>query len=396
MSVTVRDILQLDILSSAEVIAGKNGLDRQVLRVNFTDCPINRIADSKLIMCGDVFIRSFYADKDSEENIYDAISFYIQMGSSCCIALNEFVPQFPESAIELANSRDYPIIHIDGTVSYGALIQNISELIMSDQAEWILENKISRLLDPNLSAVEQSDIFRQLAPHIQSDYAVVHVTFRELTVRRFQMLKKDLATHFELRFLQYSKGGFFILPFLGKEKTADMLDQILPTLSYYDPCCSVGYSTISHGARQFSSAFRQALSADEIGKVMGASRMCYDDLSVYQLLLPLRNHDALKGFCKEVLTPLKNLNLLETVSIYFECNGDVKKTAAILNRHENTVRFRINQAKSELGLEEYEFIEKVSIALKAEKIFSHPEFETVPPISSSPEMDSGNNEKDQT
>ena len=57
MSVTVRDILQLDILSSAEVIAGKKGLDRQVLRVNFTDCPINRIVDSKLVMCGDVFIQ---------------------------------------------------------------------------------------------------------------------------------------------------------------------------------------------------------------------------------------------------------------------------------------------------------------------------------------------------
>lgn len=164
-----------------------------------------------------------------------------------------------------------------------------------------------------------------------------------------------------------------------------MLDQIFPIFSYYDPHCSVGYSAVSHGAKQFSSAFRQALSADAIGKVLGTSRMCYDDLSVYQLLFPLRNHDVLKIFCDEVLTPLKKLNLLETVSIYFEYNGDVKKTAAMLDRHENTVRFRINQAKRVLELGEYEFIEKVSIALKAENIFSHPEFKMVHPISSSPE-----------
>lgn len=31
MSVTVSDVLQLDILNSAKVIAGKNGLDREVL-----------------------------------------------------------------------------------------------------------------------------------------------------------------------------------------------------------------------------------------------------------------------------------------------------------------------------------------------------------------------------
>lgn len=30
MSVTVSDVLQLDILNSAKVIAGKNGLDREV------------------------------------------------------------------------------------------------------------------------------------------------------------------------------------------------------------------------------------------------------------------------------------------------------------------------------------------------------------------------------
>ena len=89
MSVTVSDVLQLDILNSAKVIAGKNGLDREVLRINFTDCPINPLVDADLILSGDAFICSFYMNKDMEAKIYDAISFYIQMGSACCIALNK-------------------------------------------------------------------------------------------------------------------------------------------------------------------------------------------------------------------------------------------------------------------------------------------------------------------
>ena len=99
MSVTVSDVLQLDILNSAKVIAGKNGLDREVLRINFTDCPINPLVDADLILSGDAFICSFYMNKDMEAKIYDAISFYIQMGSACCIALNEFLPQFPNLPI---------------------------------------------------------------------------------------------------------------------------------------------------------------------------------------------------------------------------------------------------------------------------------------------------------
>ena len=131
----------------------------------------------------------------------------------------------------------------------------------------------------------------------------------------------------------------------------------------------MGYSSAAVGVKQFSSAFRQALSADEIGGVLGKSPMGYDALSVYQLLLPLKNHQILRNFCSSILDPLIKQDLLETVSVYLECNGDVKRAAGKVGKHENTVRFRIGQAKNLLNLDDYEFIEKVSIALKARDIF---------------------------
>lgn len=369
MSVTVSDVLQLDILNSAKVIAGKNGLDREVLRINFTDCPINPLVDADLILSGDAFICSFYMNKDMEAKIYDAISFYIQMGSACCIALNEFLPQFPQSVIELADSRDFPIIHIDGTVPYGALIHDISELIISDQSELLLENKIFHLLSKELSDAEQRNIYRHLAPHVQSDYIVVHATFQGLSHRRLQMLKKDVAIQFKVPLFKYLEGAFFVLPCQGQREINNILQQITPIFSYYAPEHSMGYSSVAAGVKQFSSAFRQALSADEIGGVLGKSPMGYDALSVYQLLLPLKNHQILRNFCSSILDPLIKQDLLETVSVYLECNGDVKRAAGKVGKHENTVRFRIGQAKNLLNLDDYEFIEKVSIALKARDIF---------------------------
>ena len=41
MGITVKDILQLDVLKKAKLVAGKNGLNREILRVNFTDCPLD-------------------------------------------------------------------------------------------------------------------------------------------------------------------------------------------------------------------------------------------------------------------------------------------------------------------------------------------------------------------
>ena len=85
MSVTVRDLLKLERLSSAKVITGADGLDRKVSRVNFTDTPVNEEVDFDLLSKGDVFICSFYAMQDDEDVLYQNIAFYIRMGSACRI-----------------------------------------------------------------------------------------------------------------------------------------------------------------------------------------------------------------------------------------------------------------------------------------------------------------------
>ena len=79
MSITVKDILQLDVLKNSELIAGKNGLNREVLRVNFTDCPLEpEDPGYKLVEKGDLYIHSFYIDRIADDLIYNIIQFYIK------------------------------------------------------------------------------------------------------------------------------------------------------------------------------------------------------------------------------------------------------------------------------------------------------------------------------
>ena len=85
MGVTVGELLQIDILKNASVIAGASGMNRQIRRVSFSDVPLEEWKDPTCFEPGDVFIRSFFADKDREERICEAISFYIQVNSACCI-----------------------------------------------------------------------------------------------------------------------------------------------------------------------------------------------------------------------------------------------------------------------------------------------------------------------
>ena len=367
MSVTVRDLLRLELLSGAKIVAGADGLDRIVSRVNFTDTPINEAVDCELLAEGDVFICSFYEGQNNDDFLYQNIAFYIRTGSACCIALDEFVPHLPQRVLDLANQHHYPILHISGSTPYAELIRSITLLILLDQDDRIMENRIGQLVNGNVSATELAHIYQNVVPKESGKYVVAHATLGNLKPMQYKLLKDDLASQFRLRFMPYYSGGFFVLP---GEDAALLLEPITRVLLHYSPHMSLGYSEVCAGMELFSAAFNQSLSADETARSLGLEIIGYESLSVYKLLIPLQRGRVLEQFCHEVLGPLREANLLETVETYFECDGSVEKAAEILSQHKNTIRFRINKARGLLGMEHsyFSFVEKVSLALKAARL----------------------------
>ena len=367
MGVTVRDLLRLDLLASAKVIAGAEGLDRTVTRVNFTDTPLQEEVDIDLLGNGDVFICSFYAMQNDEDVLYQNIDFYIRMGSACCIALDEFVPHLPQRVLELADANHYPILHIDGLTPYAELIRDITRLILLDQDKEMLETQISRLLSGEASAKEVKQIYQNCIGTGASKYVVAHATLNGLNMLRYKMLKEDLSAQFGVRFLQYFNGGFILL---AGNNAGLLLERTASLFLHYDSGYSVGCSEVCSGVDQIPGAFSQALSADETGRSLGMRSIFYENLSVYKLLIPLRDSQVLEQFCAETLAPLRTANLLETMRVYFECDGNIEKTADALSQHKNTIRFRINKAKLLLGMEHSHcaFLEKVSLALKGDAL----------------------------
>lgn len=377
MSITVKDILRLDILKTAELAAGKDGLAREVLRVNFTDSPLDPDEPGyHLVARGDLYIHSFYTDGTNEEQILKIIRFYIETGSSCCLAVKYHIQKLPDSVLRLAGQNRYPIIMIDANTSYGQLIKDISELILTEQLDLHSENKINRLLYDTLSGRECNEIIQYLVPNLPAHYQCAFLTCPSLSAMRLKLLKQEISAQFSIPFLRYQKGGFLIVDAARLPVGTFLSDSILPLIRRYEKHGSIGVSSHCSGAKDFISSFKEACSAHEISRITGAAVTCHDDVSIYNLLIPLKNHEVLQRFCRETLDPLTDygrkhgIDLLETVRIYLNTNGTIRETATALNTHENTVRFRISKAKALLGLENdsYVFIERVALALKAKQL----------------------------
>lgn len=377
MSILVRDVLKLDLLKDARLIAGKGGLDREVLRVNFTDCPLSTSDPGySLVQKGDLYILSLYIQSQSETELYNLINFYIQTGSACCIVMDTYIKDFPDDVKHMADRNNYPIISVNDDIPYAGLIQKISNLLMTEQLDMFTEVKLYSLLHEQHSVQEQQDALGYLVPNCPAKFVCIYVKFPKAPPRMLRSLKNDIFEQVHTPFLNYQNGGFLVVD-LGVYKKLDVVLKTLPKVFYPEiPDYIVGISNFSNSTERLAAAFHEAVDASLIGEITGTQITYYEKIPVYHLLLPLKSHHSLKAYCDYILGPLQayearhNVELLQTIAVYLELNGNIAQTAAQMKTHANTIRFRINKARALLGLENepYIFIEQLSVALKGERL----------------------------
>ncbi|MGN7455333.1 PucR family transcriptional regulator [Paenibacillus pasadenensis] len=116
--------------------------------------------------------------------------------------------------------------------------------------------------------------------------------------------------------------------------------------------------------RPASSRSEVARSYREAGRTAQVRRACglesaavsYGELGVYLLLFRLQGSEELEEFCRLYLEPLLALDgrqqgaLLKTLRVYFACNCNAKETADRMFVHYNTIVYRLDKLKAELGL----------------------------------------------
>lgn len=129
-----------------------------------------------------------------------------------------------------------------------------------------------------------------------------------------------------------------------------------------------------------SVSYREARRAAEVGAVCQLQQdvVLYANLGTYLLLYRLLGTEEAAEFQRNYLRALleydgRNHNqgaLVKTLKMYFECNGNVKETAERLFLHYNTVTYRLERIKTELGipLDDAETRLQLQLAIKLHEI----------------------------
>jgi purine catabolism regulator len=118
--------------------------------------------------------------------------------------------------------------------------------------------------------------------------------------------------------------------------------------------CGIGRPALD--VHMWRDSFRQAGQALEMARRLSLENPSYfPDLSVYRLLFQLEHHPDLKVFKEEILESLLAYegsgDLVKTLEVFFEHNGNLSQAAEALYIHRNTLIYRMERIAEITGLD---------------------------------------------
>ena len=126
--VTCHDLFSLPLLGDAILLAGKEGLDKHVRRVNVMEVP--DVID--WVQQGEFLMTTGYPLRD---NLHTFVELIRQLSAKGVVALGiktkRFVENIPNEVIELADSLKFPLIELPPQTIFSEVIHEVMELVLS-------------------------------------------------------------------------------------------------------------------------------------------------------------------------------------------------------------------------------------------------------------------------
>jgi len=138
---TVKDALELDVLKSAVLLAGEEGLDRVIEKVSILDSPdiVNWVSGNELVVTNAYVLK---VEPSNQRQLFEGL---IDKGcSALAVKLGRFIQTIPEEILDLSNKKAFPIISLSFDVIWTDIINDI----------------LSEILNKKYSLLQQSENIR--------------------------------------------------------------------------------------------------------------------------------------------------------------------------------------------------------------------------------------------
>ena len=376
MALTVEKILTLPALRKLKLIAGRGGLERDIVSAGIVDYEFVEELNYDL---SDAFekdslvISSLLFAKDNPSLIFPAIKKLNEYGVSAFAFKSIIYENLPDEAISYADENDFPIFSYKDGTWFENIIFEVMNAVEKDDARYLSRIHIKRMIQNTITQDEIDSIRRGISLPLNKTVSAAYIKLPQLDATRvFRAYYMSKSLREKILVSKYD-GGIFILITTSTWKEDShriVLNEACQTLSLPVVSEDLILSRI-YPATELHTAFREAYYGWAAGLFSLRKVASYDNLGVYSALLPLSSSTELKAYAQDYLSKLKGYE--DTIEAYVNNGGDVIATSINLNCHANTIRYRINKMKDLVGAKnetDHELFRDLSIAYAVASVLS--------------------------
>lgn len=397
MLVTVRDVLQMECLSQARVVAGERGLDREVYWITVGEEPDL----PEWVFGGELILSTLFAVEPERRDEY--VKGLSDRGvAGLMLKPERFLGTIPQSVLETADRESFPVAEVPIGVLWSRVLAGFYRHLLAEQTELIRVETEMRLrggfFDELFSGqISGEEILRRAAllgcdlaggaVMLVFDLADMDGVARKLDDLQVQYLKTLLYETVNGAVQEVHRNCICIprpdgvLLLLGSQiedrkmvakhilrRCRERLKNVPVHAGLGEPCESP--DQITRSCREADSALRVGQRLQSARDVEGRIHS-FSALGVQRMLFALSQDspETLRGFEESTVGPVMDYDrehgtqLLETLSTYMRCNGNIPEVAALLHVHKHTVRYRLRRVTELTGLDVTRFDDAAQLYL---------------------------------
>ena len=351
MSITMRELLQVEELQSAVVLAGAGGLDKAVCRIATIEKPFVDHPDYcyRVAQPHDVYFSMLYAFHDAKEKLHAELEFMRETKSSGLITYQKDVSALDSEFLKKANAYHIPVVAINNDVGLTELTYHIIDLIIQDGITQIRTANLENLLCRDAAESDYHRQITELAGMLEPFSQSVFVRTKEnIPLNSFRIASEDFL-------LPLFDGMLYFINGKNEQHLNEKRSAFVHKLRSSSTSYRLGIGSI-HESDSLKRTLQESLHAFSFADFLKKNSCHYADLREYRLLLQLNGSDCLREWRDVFYLPLQEsdlnakLDLLHLMELYVRKDGDYTSISNELFIHESTVRYRLNKIYEILGL----------------------------------------------
>ena len=362
---TVMEMMTHPVFKDFRLVSDRSGLNNRIRNTHILDWESEDSLDESFSP-GDFVVTTLSAYRETPEFAFRILDALIDKNIAGLAVKDLYFPEIPKAVLRKANVHHIPVFMFSHTRTTDIIIALKNEMafieinktatstmrkIMYEETDGIAIDILARDINPFFS----KNII--CAFGIPVDFNNKEAIMNTAAMKYRNFLKAiSLPTEAAFTALFFSVGIGII--YSDQREQRDLKKELLDLLEQFSfdlNLFSIGFSDQMSSLSDTGIAAKQSLYAATEAHINNESFKDFRQMGFTKVLCPLRENYWMRSFYEELLDIITEYDkehdshIMETVTDYIHCNGDINAAAKISYQHPNTIRYRIKKAQELLN-----------------------------------------------